>query len=154
MKFEISSPGFTNGEALDKKYAKHDDNEVPVLHWRNPPRGTESFVLIVDDPDAPTKEPWVHWLVYNIPGDQTGLTEPLGRVEELLNGMRQGKNDCNEIGYDGPHPPEKERHRYFFRLYALDTTLPTPPGASRAELLLDMEGHILDKTDIMATYER
>ncbi len=154
MVFEISSPSFRNGDPLDKKQAKHDANEAPVLTWSNPPRNTASFVLIVDDPDAPTKEPWVHWLVYNIPGGATGLAEPLERSRELPDGTRQGKNMYNEIGYDGPHPPEKEKHRYFFRLYALDSLLPTPAGATRPELLLAMQDHILGKAEIMATYER
>ncbi len=151
--FVIESPDVKDGQLLDKKYAYKHDNEAPILTWRNAPKETKSFVLIVDDPDASTPYSWIHWVVYNIPADQTSIKEPLGRSPELPNGICQGLNSFGEIGYDGPSPAGIG-HRYYFRVYALDIEhLPTPPGSSKDDVLLDMENHIIGKAHIMAKYE-
>ena len=152
--FEIESLSFKDGSPMDKKHALKTGNEPPVLSWKHVPKNTKTLVLIVDDPDAPTKDPWVHWVVYNIPDTETGLIKPLERTPELPNGTRQGMNTFNKIGYDGPHPPEGENHRYFFRLYALDEELPIPPGKSKDEVILAMENHIIGKAHLVGTFER
>ena len=153
QEFMIESPSFKDGQPMDRKHAYKDDNEPPILTWCNAPKDTKSFVVIVEDPDASTPYSWVHWVVYNIPATKSGLEQPLGRAQELPDGMRQGLNSFNDIGYDGPSPAGIG-HRYFFRVYALDVdSLPTPAGSRKEEVLLAMENHIIGKAHIMSTFE-
>jgi len=118
------------------------------------------LALICDDPDAPTPEAWVHWVIYKIPPDTTELPEGVAKTAQLSQppGAVQGKNSWpsgQTIGYRGPMPPPGHGvHRYYFRLYALDTPLDVPPGATKAELLQAMEGHILAQGELMGTYQR
>ncbi len=151
--FELLSPSIKNGQPLGAIHSWKDHNEAPILSWNNAPKGTKSFALICDDPDAPAKT-WVHWVVYNIPGSTTEIAEPLGRKKKLKDGTMQGINDFEKIGYDGPYPPIGKAHRYFFKLYALDTLLDLKEGATKAELEAAMEGHILASAQIMGTYAR
>jgi hypothetical protein len=119
----------------------------PALSWDSLPAGTKSLALIMDDPDAPIGT-WVHWVLYNLPSDQSGLSEGVNRI-----GI-DGKNSWGKTGYGGPCPPKGKSHRYFFKLYALDTALSLPTGASKAEVEKAMQGHILGQGQLMGRYAR
>ncbi|HEX5836824.1 MAG TPA: YbhB/YbcL family Raf kinase inhibitor-like protein, partial [Anaerolineales bacterium] len=118
------------------------------------PAGTQSFTLIVDDPDAPMGT-WVHWVLYNIPADRRSLQEDLPVTGKNIDpsAVFTGKNSSGNIGYDGPCPPSGT-HRYYFRLYALDTTISLLPGAAREKILKEMEGHILAQGELMGTFSK
>ncbi len=150
--FTLTSKTITNGKPLPVNTGWKADNKVPDLSWANPPQGTKSLVLIVDDPDAPTKTPWVHWVVFNIPASYKSIP-PLGKNKDK-DGIRQGINSYNEIGYGGPHPPVGETHRYYFKLYALDTTLDLPGGTTKEKVTAAIKGHILGEAQLMGTYKR
>ena len=147
----VLNSSFKNGQPLRSIYALKGGNEAPTLEWSNVPSGTKSFVLIVDDPDAPGKT-WVHWVVYNIPAEKTELSASLGNKRKLADGTMQGKNDFNKTEYDGPNPPPGKPHRYFFKLYALDTMLTIQPGATKAQVEAAMEGHQLGSAQLIGTY--
>ncbi|MFQ5882748.1 MAG: YbhB/YbcL family Raf kinase inhibitor-like protein [Candidatus Methylomirabilales bacterium] len=118
--------------------------------WSRPPAGTQSFALIADDPDAPMGT-WVHWVIWNIPASVLNLAENLTKTASLPNGARQGTTDFRRIGYGGPCPPSGT-HRYFFKLYALDTTLNLPASTTKHDLKKAMEGHILAQAELMGKY--
>jgi hypothetical protein len=122
------------------------------LSWEEIPGGTESFALVSDDPDAPGRT-WVHWLIYDIPAETNSLPSGIPRHEHPAAGGTQGVNDFRKIGYGGPCPPEGT-HRYFFKLYALDSMLNLKPGATKKELLTAMDGHILEECSLMGIYFR
>jgi Raf kinase inhibitor-like YbhB/YbcL family protein len=124
----------------------------PPLTWSDLPSGTKSLTLIAEDPDAP-KKTWVHWVIFNIPPGNVGLPEDVRHDGELPNGARQGVNDFGRVGYGGPCPPSGV-HRYFFRLFALDTLLELAPGANKEEVLEAMQGHILGEGTVMGEYRR
>lgn len=149
---EITSTAFKDGEMIPSKYTCDGVNVSPPLAWQNSPRGVQSFALIADDPDAPAGT-WVHWVIFNIPDTVFSLPENVPPKETLENGSIQGKNDFRKIGYGGPCPPNGV-HRYYFKLYALDTKLNLQPGATKAELLKAMEGHILAQAQLMGRYSR
>ncbi len=153
MSLTLESTAFGAGERIPAKYTADGQDVSPPLRWSEPPEGTKSFALICDDPDAP-RGTWVHWLIWNIPADVRELPEAVPPREELANGARQGTNDFGRIGYGGPAPPPGRPHRYFFRLYALDTVLELPAGARRAELEDAMKGHVLAGGELMGTYGR
>jgi Raf kinase inhibitor-like YbhB/YbcL family protein len=111
------------------------------------------LALIADDPDAPAGT-WTHWVLFNLPPTTTHLAEGVNKVDELPGGARQGRNDFRKIGYNGPCPPPGKPHRYFFKLYALDTGLQLSAGASKQELEKAMEGHIAGHAELMGTYKR
>ncbi len=117
-KFTLKSPAFSDRERIPYKYARRGEDLSPPLIWENPPKGTKSYVLTVEDPDAPRKT-WVHWVIFNIPGDQTGLPEGIPNEKVLANGIQQARNDFWDFGYGGPDPPSGV-HRYIFTLIALD----------------------------------
>ena len=150
---KLMSPAFNNGEALPKKYTCDDKNVNPPLRWESAPAGTKSFALIMDDPDAPaTKpEPWVHWVVFNIPSSYTKLDENVAL--HTINGAKQGLTNSGKSEFHGACPPSGA-HRYYFKLYALDTMLDLPDGVSKKDLLNAMKNHILAQAELMATYER
>ena len=152
MVFELMSPVFVAGEAIPLKYTCDGDDVSPPLAWSDPPAGTQSFALICDDPDAPVGT-WVHWVLYDLPADARELPEAVPSDAELPDGGRQGNNSWPRIGYGGPCPPSGS-HRYFFKLYALDTVLGLDAGATKKELLLAMEGHVLAQVELMGTYSR
>jgi Raf kinase inhibitor-like YbhB/YbcL family protein len=149
---EIKSSAFKNGAVMPSKYTCDNIDISPPLEWSQVPDGTKTFALICDDPDAPMGT-WVHWVLFNIPGNVTELHENIPKVEVLQNGTRQGKSDFGKIGYGGPCPP-RGTHRYYFRIYALDKELDTKPGITRKELLKAMEGHILAEGQLMGRYQR
>jgi Raf kinase inhibitor-like YbhB/YbcL family protein len=153
MAIQLTSSAFTEGASIPTMYTCDGKDVSPPLKWSNVPEGTKSFALISDDPDAPVGT-WVHWVIYDIPAEVTELPEAVPTTETLANGAKQGRNDFKRIGYGGPCPPRGGPHRYFFKLYALDSQLGLKPGATKKELLKAMEGHILAEGQLMGTYQR
>lgn len=151
--FTLESRDFKDGAAISSIHSAEDANVSPELFWKGEPEKTESLALICDDPDAPTKEPWVHWVVYNIPKSVHRLPEGLDRKPLFEDGMMQGLTNAERIGYDGPCPPMKEEHRYLFKLYALDTKLDAQPGLTKQQLVEAMKGHVLDEVTIIGTFK-
>ncbi len=152
MDFPLTSTAFANGAKIPAKYSCDGNDVSPPLQWSDPPQGARSFALICDDPDAPAGT-WVHWVLYNVPADARTLPEAIPSNAELADGSRQGKNSWGKLGYGGPCPPGGT-HRYFFKLYALDTVLDLSSGANKAQVLKAMEGHILAQTELMGKYAR
>lgn len=154
MSLEITSDVFVNGQAIPAKYACTGRNISPPLAWNDPPPGTQSFALIMDDPDAPMGT-WVHWVLYNISADARGLPEDLPVTGKNIDpeAIFVGKNSSGKIGYDGPCPPSG-MHRYYFRLYALDSLISLLPGATKEQVLKEMDGHILAQGELMGTFSK
>jgi Raf kinase inhibitor-like YbhB/YbcL family protein len=152
-KIELTSTAFREGAAVPKAYTGDSKDASPPLEWGTPPEGTRSFALVADDPDAP-RGTWVHWVLYNLPADTRRLDEGIPAQKTLANGAKQGTNDFGKIGYGGPAPPRGKPHRYFFKLYALDTLLDLQSGTSKDQLLAAMKGHILAEGQLMGTYSR
>ncbi|MGC8743705.1 MAG: YbhB/YbcL family Raf kinase inhibitor-like protein [Verrucomicrobiia bacterium] len=150
---QLKSSAFGNGQPIPVKYTGQGRDVSPPLEWSDAPAGAKSFAIISDDPDAPVGT-WVHWVIYDIPANITKLDENVPPKETLPNGAKQGINDFGNIGYGGPMPPPGKPHRYFFKLYALDTVLNLKPRASKQELLRAMQGHILAQAELMGTYQR
>lgn len=154
MSLQLTSSAFAHGQPIPKRYSAEDADVSPPLAWSDPPTGTQSLTLICDDPDAPRKTPWVHWVLFNLPSNLRMLDEDQAKTGKLANGATQGKNDSDGIGYSGPYPPSPSLHRYFFKLYALDTSLSLSAGATKDEVLAACQGHILDQGELMGTYRR
>ncbi len=156
MSFELTSTAFENGGAIPAKYTCEGDDISPPLAWSQVPSGTKSLVLIVDDPDAPDpkhpKMTWVHWVLYDIPPDAHGLKEGI-KANDLPDTTKQGINDWQRPGYGGPCPPIG-RHRYFFKLYALDTRLGDLGQATKDDVLQAMFGHVIGEAVLMGTYQK
>ncbi|MDB5305727.1 MAG: Phosphatidylethanolamine-binding protein [Phycisphaerales bacterium] len=153
----VSSDAFNSGEPIPVKYTGDGENVSPPLRWSGMPADAKSFVLIVEDPDAPTPNPFVHWLAYNIPTDILQLHEAIPKGPEPQEGapFPQGKNSMLQPGYAGPSPPKGDiPHHYHFQLYALDRMLDLAPGAGRSALLKAMRGHVLAKGRLIGTYGR
>lgn len=152
----LTSPNFEHQTEIPKKYTCDGNDMSPELRWSGAPKTTKSFVLIADDPDAPDpknpKMTWVHWVLYNIPAIITSLSEGIA-AKDLPDGTLSGVNDWKKTGYGGPCPPTGT-HRYFFKLYALDTMLPDLKKPSKSALEHAMEGHILEKAELVGLYER
>jgi Raf kinase inhibitor-like YbhB/YbcL family protein len=155
MALVLTSPAFSNEGTIPKQYTCEGADISPPLAWSNAPAGTKSFALIVDDPDAPDprapKMTWVHWVVQNIPADTHSLPEDAGQ-RGLPAGAVQGLNDWKRPGYGGPCPPIG-KHRYFMKLYALDTVL-SGDRPTKAQLLQAIEGHILAQAQLIGTYQK
>lgn len=152
--FTISSPAFEAGRPIPDVYTCQGDDTSPPLDWSPPPPGTASLALVMDDPDAPGRT-WVHWIVYNLPPDSGGL--PKGEDGAFGKSILppqavSGANSWRRSGYGGPCPPSGE-HRYFFRLYALDTTLPAE-DLDKAGLLNAIDGHVLGQAEFYGTYQK
>ena len=152
MAFEVTSSAFVQGDPIPVKYTCDGDDTSPPLAWGDPPEGTASFALINDDPDAPAGT-WVHWLLYNLPADARSLPEAVPADARLPDGSLHGQNSWRRLGYGGPCPPSGT-HRYFFKLYALDTALNLASGADKQATLKAMEGHILGQAELMGVYSR
>ena len=146
--FALSSPAFANGQAIPQVYSCSGDSISPALVWSEPPAGTHSFALVVDDPDAGG---FTHWVIYNIPPDARGLPENIEHGQELDDGVYQGLSGGAVFGYVGPCPPSGTHH-YSFKLYALDTTLEKSQGAGKPLLLDAIQGHILAESELIGTY--
>jgi Raf kinase inhibitor-like YbhB/YbcL family protein len=160
MSIHLSSSAFKAGAAIPEKYSEDGDDVSPPLAWQDVPQETKELALICDDPDAPTPEPWVHWILYKIPADVRKLPEGVPTDAELKSpaGARQGLNSWpsgRTIGYRGPAPPPKHgTHHYHFRLYALDAPLSLDAKPDKKTLLAAMKGHILAEGEIVGTFER
>ncbi len=152
MEIKITSTAFNDGEMIPAKYTCDEDDISPQLQWTNIPGGTQSIAIINDDPDAPMGT-WVHWVIYNIPPDVTGLQENFPNDETLSDGTRQGITDFGKTGYGGPCPPSGT-HRYYFKIYALDTMLDSVVLLDKKSLLEMMEGHIMAQGQLMGRYKR
>lgn len=155
MSFTLTSPAFTHGNAIPAMYTCDGKDTSPPLSWSGIPPGAKSLALIVDDPDAPDpaapQRTWVHWVLYNLPADSSGLKQGVVAAE-LPAGTREGVNDWHRAGYGGPCPPVG-RHRYIHKLYALDTVLPDLGKADKAKLEKAMHGHIIEKVELIGTYQ-
>ena len=160
MTFELECPAFGHGAPIPKKFTSEGEDVSPPLLWRGVPEGTRELALICDDPDAPTPEPWVHWVLYGLSPDVTQLPEGLPDAVELRSPVaaRQGLNSwpSGQVhGYRGPEPPRGHGvHHYHFRLYALDAPLGLKPGIDKKALLAAMSGHCLGEAEWIGTYER
>ena len=152
MEITVTSSAFKEGEFIPKKYTCDADNVSPAVEWKGIPDSAKVLALICDDPDAP-RGTWVHWVIFNIPASAKGLPENVQRTSTLPNGARQGINDSHELGYDGPCPPGGT-HRYYFKVYAIDKSLTLESGATKAQLLKAMDGHILGEGQLMGRYRR
>ncbi len=146
--FQLTSDAFAAGDPIPARYTCSAEDISPPLQWTPPPAGTQSLALIMDDPDAPAGA-WVHWVLFNLPPDTGRLPEqaapPAGSVA--------GNNSWGRAGYGGPCPPAGA-HRYFFKLYALDAAPALPPGATKAQVINALKGHILAQTELMGTYAK
>lgn len=149
---ELKSSAFPPGGVIPAKYTCDGSDSSPPVSWADVPAGTQSLALIADDPDAPGGT-WVHWVAWNIPPNTSVLQEDVPKRDSLSNGMQQGTTDFRSIGYGGPCPPSGT-HRYFFKLYALKTTLNLPPSTTKKELEKAMQGHILKQAELMGKYAR
>lgn len=152
----LTSPAFAAGGAIPAAHTCEGGDTSPALAWEGAPPGTRSLALIVDDPDAPDpaapRMTWVHWVLYNLPPDATGLPEAVAPVD-LPAGTLQGVTDFKRTGWGGPCPPIG-RHRYYFRLYALDAVLPDLRRPTRARVDQAMAGHVLAQAELMGTYQK
>ena len=152
MGITVESAAFKEGGMIPGKYTCDGADISPALSWSGLPGTTQSIALISDDPDAPMGT-WVHWVLYDLPLDTTNLPEDLPTKKTLESGGKQGTNDFGKIGYGGPCPPGGT-HRYFFKIYALDKELNIESGATKAQLLKQMKGHILAEGQLMGNYSR
>ena len=156
MPLIVESPAFLHNDPIPSEYTCDGRDLSPPLNWHGEPDGTRSLVLIIDDPDAPDPQAprttWVHWVLYNIPPAAGGLAAGVGPAE-LPTGAQQGLNDWKRAGYGGPCPPIG-RHRYFHKLYALDTRLEGMTQATKAHVEAAMQGHILDQAVLVGTYQK
>lgn len=156
MSLNLTSTAFAPNGSIPARYTCEGDDTSPPLSWAGAPSGTKSVALIVDDPDAPDpakpKRVYVHWVVYNIPATATSLPENASK-KGLPAGAVQGKNDWGKTQYGGPCPPIG-RHRYFFKLYALDTELTGLSSPTRADLLKAIEGHVIASGELIGTYQK
>ncbi len=148
--FKIEIEGIAQGKTIPKKFTCAGENVSPALRWRGLPEGAKSLALVVDDPDAPAGT-WVHWVVYDLPGGLGGLEEAAGNRGSPGS---QGVNDFGRRGYGGPCPPPGKPHRYFFRLFALDRPTGLAAGATKAELMRVIGGHVLGAAETWATFSR
>ncbi|MCF8110861.1 MAG: YbhB/YbcL family Raf kinase inhibitor-like protein [Desulfobacteraceae bacterium] len=145
----VKSQAFAYGEKIPKKYTGEGQDVSPPLSWQGIPEGAKEFALICDDPDAPTKEPFVHWVAYNISPERNSFEE--GSAQ----GATMGKNDFGQTGYNGPMPPPGHGvHHYHFKVYALDTALNAEPGITKKELIRAIKGHVLAEGELVGIYER
>ncbi len=156
MAFTLASSAFQPGAEIPSVHTCEGQDTSPPLTWSGAPAGTRSLALIVDDPDAPDpaapQRTWVHWVLYDIPPSAAGLAGAIAS-KDLPAGTREGTNDWKRRGYGGPCPPIG-RHRYFFKLYALDTTLGALDPGSKADLERAMKGHVLGRAELVGTYQK
>ena len=154
MSLQLTSDAFVNGQSIPAKYSCIGKNISPALAWTEPPAGTQSFALIVDDPDAPGRI-WVHWVLFNIPANMRGLQEDLPTIGKNVdpNAIYVGNNSSGSAAYQGPCPPSG-MHRYYFKLYALDTTISLLSGATKEQVLKEMNGHILAQAELLGTFSK
>lgn len=157
MALTLTSSAFQAGQSIPKEYTCDGTDLSPPLAWSGAPEGTKSFAMIMDDPDAPPGT-WVHWILFNIPAGTAALEKGVERKEALASGAKHGivwgVSDFSRVGYYGPCPPPGKPHRYFFKLYALDSILDLPPKVDKFQVEKAMAGHILAETSLMGSYGR
>ena len=156
-KLTVTSTAFKANQPIPTKHTGDGADASPALAWTGAPSGVVEYVLIVDDPDAPRPQPWVHWVIYKIPGSATSLPEGVEKNGKPAQpaGALQGKNSWDDLGYGGPQPPKGHgTHHYHFKLYALNQALGSGPGLTKEELLKAMKGHITAEGELIGTYER
>ena len=152
MELQVTSSVFSEGELIPRRCTCDGPDISPDIAWKGVPEGSKSLALICDDPDAPVGT-WVHWVLFNIPPGESGLPPEIPPDKTLSNGAKHGTNDFRKLGYGGPCPPGGT-HRYFFKLYALDTMLNLDSGITKKELENAMKGHILAEGHLMGKYKR
>jgi hypothetical protein len=152
MTIKVTSTSFNEGNSIPKRYTCDDVNLSPQLEFKEVPESAESLAVICEDPDAPAGV-WSHWVIFNLPKECRSLPEWVMEREILEDGSKQGLNDFGTVGYRGPCPPGGT-HRYYFKVYALDTKLDLPPKISRKQLLNAMKSHVLDEGQLMGVYTR
>lgn len=156
MTLTLTSPAFSHGGAIPSRHTCEGADLSPALDWSGVPASARSLVLIVDDPDAPDpaapRMTWVHWVLYNLPATSKGLPENVAR-DALPKGAVEGLTDYKRTGWGGPCPPIG-RHRYFFKLYALDATIPATQRQTKAQVERAMAGHVVEQAELMGTYEK
>jgi len=152
MEIKLTSAAFKEGQPIPRQYTCDGLNVSPPLEWTGVPKTAKTVAIVADDPDAPAGT-WVHWVVYDLAAENISLVENLPPTENLKAGGFQGTNDSRKIGYGGPCPPSGT-HRYFFKIYAVDSELPLKAGATKAEVEKAMEGHIVAQGQLMGTYSR
>jgi Raf kinase inhibitor-like YbhB/YbcL family protein len=154
MALTLTTPAFGNGQEIPSQYTCEGVDDSPEVRWSGAPANTKSFALIVDDPDAPDpkapKMTWVHWVVYDLPASTSSLPE---KTKQAPAGAHDGLNDWKKAGWNGPCPPIG-RHRYYFKLYALDAVLGDRGRITKAQLEQAMAGHILEQAETMGTYHK
>lgn len=153
MTLEVKSPDFASGGTIPKRFTCEGGDLSPALEWSAPPSGTQSFALIADDPDAPVGT-WVHWVVFDLPPTLRSLPQAVPKKDQLADGSRQGQNDFGKTGYGGPCPPPGKAHRYFFKLYALDTKLNLPSSSTKKDVERAMQSHVLAQGEYIGRYSR
>jgi Raf kinase inhibitor-like YbhB/YbcL family protein len=153
VRLDVASPAFEPATPIPARYAAEQQNLSPPLSWSRGPRQTRSYAVVVEDPDAPGRRPFVHWIAHGIPADVTTLEPGAGQPDAA--GLVQGSNDLGERGWFGMRPPRGDPpHRYHFQIFALDTTLELPPGADRETLVEAMASHVLAAGELVGTYQR
>jgi Raf kinase inhibitor-like YbhB/YbcL family protein len=156
MAFTLTSSSFAAGSGIPTRHTCEGEDLSPALAWAGAPAGTKSFALVVDDPDAPDpaapRTTWVHWVLYDLPASAEGLAAG-AKAAALPAGTREGRNDWGRKGYGGPCPPIG-RHRYFFKLYALDAPLGDLGAPTKADLERAMAGHVLERAELVGTYQK
>jgi Raf kinase inhibitor-like YbhB/YbcL family protein len=156
-KLTVKSTAFENAHPIPKKYTGDGQDVSPPLSWSGVPSATRELALICDDPDAPTPQPWVHWVMYRIPPSATSLPEGVPTKRELAtpDRARQGVSSFDKLGYGGPAPPKGHGvHHYHFKIYALDAPITLEPGQTKAALEKAMRGHIVAEGELVGTYQR
>lgn len=153
MSIEVTSSAFEDGGFIPSRHTCQGEDVSPPLHWKHVPAEARSLALVCDDPDAPVGT-WVHWVLYDVPPAFSELPEGIPPTEITPDGAKQGLNDFRRLGYGGPCPPPGAAHRYFFKLYALDIEPGLPAGATKADLLRAMEGHVLAEGQLVGLYQR
>jgi Raf kinase inhibitor-like YbhB/YbcL family protein len=150
---QLTSPAFAQREPIPRKYACDGENISPALQWQNAPKETKSFVVILHDPDAPARNGFTHWLLYNIPPTVDRIEENVPGQPSVASLGLQGKNDAGKFGYMGPCPPSGT-HRYVFRLYSLRRELTLEPGANYHQVIAAIEGALIEQTELVGTYSK
>ena len=152
-KLLMYSAAFKNGERIPVQFTADGPNVSPPLSWGTSPATTKSFALICEDPDAPMGT-WIHWIIYDIPADKKGLEQNIPPKATLADGSKQGTTSFNKLGYGGPKPPPGKPHRYFFKLFALDSMSNLPPAIDASKFHAFVQGHIVAESDLMGTYSK
>ena len=153
MEMKVTSKAFQDGGMIPKQYTCDGANISPPIAWDSVPEKTKSIALIADDPDAPGKT-WIHWVAFNIPASAHEIPENVPAQENISGGGKQGTNDFKKVGYGAPCPPSGSAHRYYFKLFALDTELTQDSSATKDQLLKAMDGHVLGDGQLMGKYQK